>query len=116
MFRKITKALKDFVAQQHTNLNDIAPDLQVNKMEFSALNSLIRNQDIKHQEDIKAIELAKFQLEKEAHIRNLRLQHRLLIVTLLAVFVASLSAIVAIVIAVNQKTPEVMIQLDTNEQ
>jgi len=74
-------------------------------------SSLFVSEETKHRDDMRAIALAEFELQKEAQSQNLRIQHRTMIVALAAVVVALLSSLLALVIAITQNPPVVKVQV-----
>lgn len=58
--------------------------------------------EAQHRRNIENIELAKMEQERETANNNLVAQHRIMVVTVIATFIALFSAIAAIFIALNQ--------------
>jgi hypothetical protein len=54
-------------------------------------------------------------LQKKALAHSLKIQHRTMIITLIAVVVAFMSSAVAVIIALNQTPPQVVVELKDNE-
>lgn len=58
------------------------------------------------------IEVARLEQERDAINKNLKAQHRIMIATLILAFVAVISTIVAVIIALTANPPTVMVRLE----
>jgi hypothetical protein len=59
-----------------------------------------------HMRNMEKIEIARLEQDRESTNNNLLAQHRLMIVTVVATFIALLSSVSAIFIAINQDPPK----------
>lgn len=75
----------------------------------------IHNEEGKHRQKMESIALAEMALQKKAHQHSLTIQHRNMVITLSAVFVALFSATSAIIIAMNQTPPNVIIEVKADK-
>jgi len=117
MFKKLYKTIKDFFVPLGTTSH--TPDLDFDYDSNSALSGLLGSTrsllrdfrpsitvtEEQHRRNLEKIEVAKLEQERDAIDKNLLAQHRLMIVTITATFIALFSSISAIIIAINQKPP-----------
>lgn len=110
---KIFKSIKKFFLplqnQDHSPRLDrtLSPTNSLNVMRnvFSAMDASRVTED-QHRKNLEDIELARLKHDREAVNNNLKAQHRVLMVTLAATFIALFSSVTAIYIAMNDEDPK----------
>lgn len=115
-FFLVLKSIRDFFIAIETNKQP--PDLLRDYEEGSYMDTLTKQLDIGaalgakrgvaediHRLNLERIELARLDQEREITNNNLKAQHRTLIITTLATFIALFSSVSAIFIASQKETP-----------
>ncbi|MDB5178017.1 MAG: hypothetical protein JWO61_400 [Candidatus Saccharibacteria bacterium] len=85
-------------------------------MNLNDMPYFLRKAEDIHNDRMESISLANMALQKKAAQHTLKIQHRTMIITMLAVIVAMFSSVVAIVIALNQPTPNVKVELRVDDK
>lgn len=111
MLKKISGFFKPLTTRSHvplleTTRNPDHPVGVVMNMARSLHTISSEPSEGQHRRNIEKIELAHLEQDRESINNNLRAQHRLMIVTIAATFVALFSAVSAIFIAVSQEDPK----------
>jgi hypothetical protein len=116
MFKRFQKSIRDFAA---------TPKIKDFKLGFkedstwsnfpTVRTSIFQNEESKHREDMRAIAIAEFNLQKDSIQKNLKVQHHIMIVTLVAAMAAILSSIIAIIIALNSDPPKITVEVNNQK-
>lgn len=110
MLKKLQTWIRDFLGTLSSNT--LAPKLRYPNplAKFLKKHSVYREDltdDERYKRNLEDIELAKFNLQKEAIDKNLLAQHRLMIATLIAALVALVTSVIGIFLVLRDEPPVV---------
>jgi hypothetical protein len=111
MFRKIYKSIKTFLTPPQINSNfpsidyDYTPVPVLANAILEAFGPTKAESEARHRRTIEKLEHANLKQSADTANKNLIVQHRLMIATLITALIALFSSISAIIISINQKPP-----------